>query len=58
MAWSEAFLTGMVLTLMVVYKPEWVATLRRQALPRREIGPLIIGVKMASVIRGNLTLHA
>ena len=26
MAWSEAFLTGMVLTLMVVYKPEWVAT--------------------------------
>jgi len=26
MAWSEAFLTGMVLTLMVIYKPEWVAT--------------------------------
>ncbi len=26
MAWSEAFLTGMLVTLMVVYKPEWVAT--------------------------------
>lgn len=26
MAWSEAFLTGMIVTLMVVYKPEWVAT--------------------------------
>ncbi len=25
-AWSEAFATGMLLTLMVVYKPEWVAT--------------------------------
>jgi uncharacterized membrane protein len=26
MAWSEAFLTGMVLTLLVVYRPDWVAT--------------------------------
>lgn len=26
MAWAEAFATGMVITLMVVYKPQWVAT--------------------------------
>lgn len=26
MAWSEAFATGMVVTLLVVYKPQWVAT--------------------------------
>lgn len=26
MAWSEAFATGMLITMMVVYKPEWVAT--------------------------------
>ncbi len=26
LAWSEAFLTGMVLTLLVVYRPAWVAT--------------------------------
>ena len=26
LSWSEAFLTGMALTLMVVYRPEWVAT--------------------------------
>jgi uncharacterized membrane protein len=26
MGWAEAFATGMVVTLMVVYKPEWVAT--------------------------------
>lgn len=26
MAWSEAFLSGMIVTLMIVYKPEWVAT--------------------------------
>ncbi|HRH81608.1 MAG TPA: energy-coupling factor ABC transporter permease [Thiobacillaceae bacterium] len=26
MAWAEAFATGMLITLMVVYKPEWVAT--------------------------------
>ena len=26
MAWSEAVTTGMMLTLMVVYKPHWVAT--------------------------------
>lgn len=26
MAWSEAFATGMLITVMVVYKPEWVAT--------------------------------
>lgn len=26
MAWAEAFTTGMLMTLMVVYKPEWVAT--------------------------------
>lgn len=26
MAWAEAFTTGMLVTMMVVYKPEWVAT--------------------------------
>mgnify|MGYP001059025404 CR=1 FL=1 len=26
MAWAEAFATGMIMTLLVVYKPEWVAT--------------------------------
>lgn len=26
MAWAEAFSTGMVITLLVVYRPEWVAT--------------------------------
>ncbi len=26
MGWAEAFATGMAITLMVVYKPEWVAT--------------------------------
>jgi uncharacterized membrane protein len=26
MAWAEAFSTGMIVTLMVVFKPEWVAT--------------------------------
>jgi uncharacterized membrane protein len=26
MAWAEAFATGMLVTLMVVYKPQWVAT--------------------------------
>ena len=26
MGWAEAFATGMIVTLMVVYKPEWVAT--------------------------------
>jgi uncharacterized membrane protein len=26
MGWAEAFATGMLLTLMVIYKPEWVAT--------------------------------
>ncbi|HNQ04095.1 MAG TPA: energy-coupling factor ABC transporter permease [Thiobacillaceae bacterium] len=25
-AWSEAFLTGMLITIMVVWRPEWVAT--------------------------------
>jgi len=25
-AWAKAFATGMMMTLMVVYKPEWVAT--------------------------------
>lgn len=25
-AWSEAFATGMLMTVLVVYKPEWVAT--------------------------------
>jgi len=25
-AWAEAFATGMLITLMVVYRPEWVAT--------------------------------
>lgn len=26
MAWAEALSTGMIMTLLVVYKPEWVAT--------------------------------
>ncbi len=26
MAWSEAFVTGMVMTILVVYRPQWVAT--------------------------------
>jgi uncharacterized membrane protein len=26
MAWAEAFSTGMIITLLVVYRPEWVAT--------------------------------
>ncbi len=26
MAWSEAFATGMVITILVIYRPEWVAT--------------------------------
>lgn len=26
MAWAEAFATGMIMTLMVVYRPDWVAT--------------------------------
>lgn len=26
MAWSEAMTTGMIMTLLVVYKPQWVAT--------------------------------
>lgn len=26
MAWSEAVTTGMIITLMVVYRPQWVAT--------------------------------
>jgi uncharacterized membrane protein len=26
MAWSEAMATGMIMTLMVVYRPEWVGT--------------------------------
>jgi uncharacterized membrane protein len=26
MAWSEAFATGMIITILVVYKPEWLAT--------------------------------
>ena len=26
MAWGEAFVTGMLVTMMVVWKPEWVAT--------------------------------
>jgi uncharacterized membrane protein len=26
MAFSEAFITGMLITMMVIYKPEWVAT--------------------------------
>jgi uncharacterized membrane protein len=26
MGWSEAISTGMAITLMVVYRPEWVAT--------------------------------
>lgn len=26
MGWSEAMLTGMLITLMVVYRPEWVST--------------------------------
>jgi uncharacterized membrane protein len=26
MAWAEAFATGMIMTLLVVYRPDWVAT--------------------------------
>jgi uncharacterized membrane protein len=26
LAWSEAFATGMLITIMVIYRPEWVAT--------------------------------
>ncbi len=26
MAWSEAFSTGMLITLLVIYRPDWVAT--------------------------------
>jgi uncharacterized membrane protein len=26
MAWAEAFATGMIMTVLVVYKPEWVST--------------------------------
>ena len=26
MAWSEAFATGMLITILVVYRPQWVAT--------------------------------
>lgn len=26
MAWAEAFSTGMIMTVLVVYKPEWVST--------------------------------
>ncbi len=26
MAWAEAFSTGMIMTLLVIYQPEWVAT--------------------------------
>jgi uncharacterized membrane protein len=26
MGWSEAMLTGMLMTLMVVYRPDWVCT--------------------------------
>jgi uncharacterized membrane protein len=26
MAWAEAFSTGMIMTILVVYQPEWVAT--------------------------------
>ena len=26
MGWSEALLSGMMLTLLVVYRPQWVAT--------------------------------
>ena len=26
MAWAESFSTGMIMTILVVYKPEWVAT--------------------------------
>lgn len=26
MAWAEAFSTGMIITILVVYRPEWVAT--------------------------------
>jgi uncharacterized membrane protein len=26
MAWAEAFSTGMLITVIVVYKPAWIAT--------------------------------
>ncbi len=36
MAWAEAFATGMLITILVVYRPEWVATFddRRYLLNR------------------------
>jgi uncharacterized membrane protein len=36
MAWAEAFTTGMLMTLMVVYRPEWVSTFddRRYLQPK------------------------
>ena len=30
MAWSEAFISGMLMTVMVVWKPQWVATFSDQ----------------------------
>jgi uncharacterized membrane protein len=30
MGWSEAMLTGMAVTLMVVYRPQWLATFSDQ----------------------------
>jgi uncharacterized membrane protein len=30
MAWGEAFTTGALVTLMVVWKPEWIATFSDQ----------------------------
>jgi uncharacterized membrane protein len=26
MSWAEALLTGMVMTMMVIYRPDWVVT--------------------------------
>ena len=40
MAWGEAFLTGALVTLMVVWKPEWIATFNdARYLARRPITP-------------------
>jgi uncharacterized membrane protein len=40
MAWGEAFLTGALVTVMVVWKPEWIATFSdARYLARRPITP-------------------
>jgi uncharacterized membrane protein len=36
MAWSEAVTTGMAITLMVVYRPQWVSTFDDKAYLGRD----------------------